>query len=537
MYNPAHTDVNPLPEDTDMKDWKSQAALAIAIAWVAIAGNVFGADMAKSPQSESRDAAVTPYDYAPMLPLLQHKDGPKLRFPTTEEMGILRPLWPTVPWRLNAAYYYVKAARTGSRVEDPWMDVPGSATCESFYKGDKKLVEEYVGQHAEAVRLMREALALPVYRPPPVLVAEDWEPKYMEVMIHGDGDVPPGQQLPGGKRAGELALGFAHLSGMRHLARICTDAAFVAELGGRHDEAADWYLCCIGMGRQLRRGGDLIGSFVGSAVTLSMGCPGLRSLIANQHLSDDMLRRIVAECRAAEVLPEELVNVWDREVVLQRWELEGPCRDHGWDRFVASRRSAWRYRRGEEPMPPIAPEEAMRYLRASRPVVRRILSQPPAKLACQKGAIARQLEARLPPPSPALAGICNKLVRWPQALARVNVSLRAMEVHAAMALYERVRGAPPERLDALVPGFLPAVPEDPFTGKPLRYATGPYGWKVWSVGPDGKDDGGRCTLPHTWKSYADYVFYSKVFPNEDYRRGYQYSIDADERFTRRSRYE
>ena len=45
-------------------------------------------------------------------------------------------------------------------------------------------------------------------------------------------------------------------------------------------------------------------------------------------------------------------------------------------------------------------------------------------------------------------------------------------------------------LDALVPDFLPAVPIDPWSGKPLRYdpATG----TVWSLGPNGVDEGGTA---------------------------------------------
>jgi len=49
----------------------------------------------------------------------------------------------------------------------------------------------------------------------------------------------------------------------------------------------------------------------------------------------------------------------------------------------------------------------------------------------------------------------------------------------------------PESLEALVPGELPTVPLDPFaTDAPLRLKTTPEALLVWSVGPDGEDDGG-----------------------------------------------
>jgi hypothetical protein len=50
-------------------------------------------------------------------------------------------------------------------------------------------------------------------------------------------------------------------------------------------------------------------------------------------------------------------------------------------------------------------------------------------------------------------------------------------------------------LDALVPGFLPAVPFDIMDGKPLRYRPGGrQAYVLYSVGLDGKDDGGDPTL-------------------------------------------
>jgi hypothetical protein len=39
--------------------------------------------------------------------------------------------------------------------------------------------------------------------------------------------------------------------------------------------------------------------------------------------------------------------------------------------------------------------------------------------------------------------------------------------------------------------FLPAVPLDPFDGAPLRYKPLVKGYVVYSIGPDGHDDGGK----------------------------------------------
>jgi hypothetical protein len=57
--------------------------------------------------------------------------------------------------------------------------------------------------------------------------------------------------------------------------------------------------------------------------------------------------------------------------------------------------------------------------------------------------------------------------------------------------YRLARGKFPEQLDQLVPDFLPAVPNDPFDGQPLRIYSREDKFAVYSVGMDGKDDGGK----------------------------------------------
>jgi hypothetical protein len=49
----------------------------------------------------------------------------------------------------------------------------------------------------------------------------------------------------------------------------------------------------------------------------------------------------------------------------------------------------------------------------------------------------------------------------------------------------------PATLDELRPNYLKEVPTDPFTGKPLLLARTEDGVVVYSVGQDGKDDGGE----------------------------------------------
>jgi hypothetical protein len=66
-----------------------------------------------------------------------------------------------------------------------------------------------------------------------------------------------------------------------------------------------------------------------------------------------------------------------------------------------------------------------------------------------------------------------------------------LQLAFALALYHCDHKQYPKSLDALAPKYLPKVPEDMFSGKPLVYRPTENGYLLYSVGMNGKDDGGR----------------------------------------------
>lgn len=77
-------------------------------------------------------------------------------------------------------------------------------------------------------------------------------------------------------------------------------------------------------------------------------------------------------------------------------------------------------------------------------------------------------------------------------LAEIATQHRDVTVAAiALELYRREHGHWPESLDALAPRYLPKVPVDRFTGKPLNYRRVGGQPLLYSVGVDRDDDGGR----------------------------------------------
>jgi hypothetical protein len=90
-------------------------------------------------------------------------------------------------------------------------------------------------------------------------------------------------------------------------------------------------------------------------------------------------------------------------------------------------------------------------------------------------------------------------------VANMTASYGMSQASIAALAIERYRrdngGERPSGIAALVPRYLPSVPIDPFTDAPLLYALRDGGYDVYSVGPDGADDGGDVKPgPPRWQS-------------------------------------
>src|SRR5262249_4671995 len=84
--------------------------------------------------------------------------------------------------------------------------------------------------------------------------------------------------------------------------------------------------------------------------------------------------------------------------------------------------------------------------------------------------------------------VFNKIVAASQ---RSQAQLRCALTALAVERFRLREGRWPENLSALAPGYLQAVPLDPYDGQPLRYRQLSTGVVIYSVGPDLTDDGGK----------------------------------------------
>jgi hypothetical protein len=92
--------------------------------------------------------------------------------------------------------------------------------------------------------------------------------------------------------------------------------------------------------------------------------------------------------------------------------------------------------------------------------------------------------------------------------AQCDAKIRDAQAALAVERYRLANGKLPSQLSDLVPTFLPAVPSDPFDGKPLRYKTLAKGYVVYSVGDDREDNGGaeKDSKGVSWVPGTDITF-------------------------------
>jgi hypothetical protein len=106
-----------------------------------------------------------------------------------------------------------------------------------------------------------------------------------------------------------------------------------------------------------------------------------------------------------------------------------------------------------------------------------------------------------------------------KSLIRGSAIAVLAETGLALERYNIREGGYPASLEELVPDGLDAVPEDPWTGEPLRYERLSNGGpRLWSVGPNEVDDGG---MPHRDPMRGDQVWISRPIPGfteADYKR-------------------
>ena len=128
-------------------------------------------------------------------------------------------------------------------------------------------------------------------------------------------------------------------------------------------------------------------------------------------------------------------------------------------------------------------------------------------------AMARRLSDPPVTPENFLARVTSIYQDVPVSFATVQTAVGQATAACALERYALDHHGYPEHLDALVPVYLDRVPHDLIDGAALRYRLTSDGrYQLWSVGWDGKDDGGSIDWPAARGKAAS-------FPNPEKKTG------------------
>jgi hypothetical protein len=280
-----------------------------------------------------------------------------------------------------------------------------------------------------------------------------------------------------------------YLSGWKRLAQVAAIRANAEFHAGREAEAFQRALELVRLGREMQAaGGTVIHYLVGIAVQ-GIGLERMRDWVGRSHLSAPQLVDLVAELDrvprdggpVVETLKAEYQTMMNTMLELRAGRLVLKGEDGTMQRYVPIKYVPL-YNHGKT---------KRLFANATRQLIQCV--EVPYSQAKRPDFDHRPTPVKL-----VLSGnVAGEVYFWmvmPSVVMVVskrgegNVQLQTTRVLLALRAYQLKHGRLPDRLEALMPEFIPAIPEDAFNGEPLRYL--PEQRVIYSVGENLRDDGG-----------------------------------------------
>ena len=299
--------------------------------------------------------------------------------------------------------------------------------------------EELLKQAEPALRRLRQGFTRP-YMQPPLRSFQDWE--------HD-----PTRQY----------------SSFRQLSRLLVAEGNAKQERGDSEGAARSYLDGVRLGVDIAHGASLIGAFVGMACE-TIACRPLWKALAQMDAAT--ARRAAREM---ETLEERRVPL-HQALLEEKWSMQAILSesDPGIERGVLDRL------RGEM--------ARSRTLSDYGPIIDAHVANARLPYASPKPAVPA-------PTDRVSAQFTSPLARAHFNFAHNQAQSALLRVSLAMHAYSKENGSPPRSLAALVPKYLKSVPLDPFAiNKALQLKVMGGKRVLYSIGPDGRDDGGQAIV-------------------------------------------
>lgn len=375
--------------------------------------------------------------------------------------------------------------------------------------------EAFFAQQRRATQRAWTAKALPHIaawvkaneKPLDVFVAASKRPEYFNPLVSRRSDKEPGSNLLGVILPGAQSC--------RDAGALLAARALLRAGEGKLDDAWQDLLACHRLGRLMTRGATLIEAMVGIAID-QMACNATVAYLEWADLTPRQIEERLKELRALPpaapvadkvalgerfmfldsvktirrggvgaleglaggAAPKKPTAEAEKALAMLDWGLILRNGNHWFDRLAAAMRLKARADRHRE-FGKIEDDLIALKAKAGEPgSLAKLLLKGPDRAVSE--AIGNVLISLMMPAVSRMQAIED----------RIEQAHRNLEVAFALAAYRRDNGRYPAKLDDLAPKYLKAVPGDVFTGKPLIYRPAAKGYVFYSVGMNGKDDGG-----------------------------------------------
>ena len=276
---------------------------------------------------------------------------------------------------------------------------------------------------------------------------------------------------------------FPSYAKLRQLARDKSVESDARWMRGDYEDALQSNLDTVQMGHDMRRGGVLITHLVGIAI----------SAIGRGNTGDTIERLNAAQCKsAARRLENLLATRWNLDQVLTEEKWAGQA---GMMEIFGTKnwRSADQSLLGGEDEKPSLAERWRRSTISKQQIINDIGADYDRQIANAKLPYAQK---GAPEPNYNDPFVSPELSRVRVNDARDLMGDNTLMLQLALRAYQLENGVYPPALKSLVPNYIKAVPADPFGGgEALRYKLNGKTYALWSIGPDGVDDGGKPIPP------------------------------------------
>ena len=369
----------------------------------------------------------------------------------------------------NGAHYFLLAAELFPEVDGDWLKEKLAEIRATGATDDPKLLA-FLAACQEAFDAVRQGLAV------------------------GNAELPPGRH--------GFAEPLPYLPAYRNLAYAMSVEAAMLAAQGDYQGAFAMYDALMDFGTESGRGGFIINGIVGYNIQ-GIAIESLSYAIESGWATPDEYRFLIEQLYAADarqyrVSEAMMAEARNLAVWVDRVTQEGEAV------FAAEFEKTFAGIKGFQPGMTAAEMESLyRKMLTDYERMAEYLALPfyEAQLVDANSFLADNWMAQAD----------DRVARCNGAEARMAASVRGVMVMAAVELYRAEHASYPATLTQLVPDYLQALPEDPFTGSGFGYAAGSNDYLLYSFGPDMEDDGGITVDPtgrfETWE--GDWVIHGE----------------------------